>query len=147
MARISKKIIINSPIEKVFQFVTSPDNWTKYVTSLANVRDVSSQNVETGTTFSWEYRMLGVTFGGKGHVTQNVKNSKFGMKMEGGFPIQEDYTFSPADGKGTELTVEISYDIPGKIMSTISKSSVVEKLNQKEADGVLDKIKTMCEEL
>lgn len=147
MATISKKIVINSPVEKVFQFVTSPENWTKYVTSLASVRDLSSPNVEPGTTFSWEYRMLGMTFGGKGHVTQNVKNTRFGMKMEGGFPVQEDYTFVPADGKGTELTVEISYDIPGRILSTISKSSVVEKLNQKEADGVLEKIKTMCEEL
>lgn len=147
MARITKKITINSPVEKVFQFVTSPDNWTKYVTSLTNVHDISSQNVEPGTTFSWEYRMLGMTFGGKGRVTENVKNSKFGMKMEGGFPIQEDYVFTSADGKGTDLTVEISYDIPGRIMSTVSKSSVVEKLNQKEADGVLDKIKTLCEEL
>ncbi len=146
MARISKKININSSVDKVFQFVTSPDNWTKYVTSLTNVRDISSQKAEPGTTFSWEYRMLGMTFGGKGKVTENVKNSKFGMKMEGGFPIQENYTFTPANG-GTDLTVEISYDIPGKIMKTISKSSVVEKLNQKEADGVLEKIKTLCEEL
>ncbi len=146
MAKISKKIIINSPVDKVFQFVTTPDNWTKYVTSLTNVRDISSQNVEPGTTFSWEYRMLGVTFGGKGRIMENVKNSRFAMKMEGGFPIQENYTFTPVDG-GTDLTVEISYDIPGKIMSTISKSSVVEKLNQKEADSVLEKIKTMCEEL
>jgi uncharacterized membrane protein len=147
MAKITKKVSINSPVEKVFQFVTSPDNWTKYVTSLTNVRDITSANVEPGTTFSWEYRMLGMTFGGKGRITENVKNSKFGMKMEGGFPIQEDYTFTPLDGKGTELTVEISYDIPGRIMSTVSKSSVVEKLNQKEADGVLEKIKTFCEEL
>lgn len=146
MAKISKKININSPVDKVFQFVTSPDNWTKYVTSLASVRDISSQNVEPGTTFSWEYRMLGMTFGGRGRITENVRNSRFGMKMEGGFPIQEDYFFTSADG-GTDLTVEISYDIPGKIMSTISKSSVVEKLNQKEADSVLEKIKTMCEEL
>lgn len=146
MPKISKKIIINSPVDKVFQFVTTPDNWTRYVTSLTNVRDISSPRVEPGTTFSWEYRMLGITFAGKGRVLENVKNSRFGMKMEGGFPIQENYTFTPLNG-GTDLTVEISYDIPGKIMSTISKSSVVEKLNQKEADSVLEKIKTMCEEL
>ncbi len=146
MANIVKKVSINSPVEKVFQFVTSPGNWTRYVTSLTDVRDLSSPNVEPGTTFVWEYRMLGITFSGKGHVTENVKNSKFGMKMEGSFPIQESYSFTPANG-GTDLAVEITYEIPGKIMSTVSKSSVVEKLNQKEADGVLEKIKTFCEEL
>jgi len=146
MAKITRKISIKAPVDKVFQFVTSPDNWTRYVTSLTNVRDLSSRGLEPGTTFAWEYRMLGITFGGKGRITENVKDNKFGMKMEGGFPIQEDYTFA-SNGGGTELTVDISYDIPGKIMSTVSKSAVVEKMNQKEADGVLDKIKMFCEEL
>lgn len=146
MANIIKKVSINSPVEKVFQFVTSPDNWTRYVTSLTEVREVSSKGLEPGTTFIWQYRMIGMTFNGKGHITENVKNASFGMKMEGGFPIQEHYTFTPANG-GTDLAIEIKYEIPGKILSTISKSAVVEKLNQKEADGVLEKIKTLCEEL
>jgi len=146
MSTITRKIVINAPLEKVFQFVTSPENWTKYVTSLVDVRDVSSPNVEKGTTFAWQYRMLGMTFGGKGAVTENAKNEKFGLKMEGGFPITEHYGFRKADG-GTELTVEVIYEAPGRIMSVVSKSSLVEKLNNKEAEGVLEKIKLLCEEL
>lgn len=146
MANISKKITINAPLEKVYEFVTNPDNWTKYVTSLISVRDVTPVPIEAGTTFSWEYRMLGMTFGGKGRVTAKVQNAQFGMKMEGGFPIQEDYSFVAVDG-GTELTIAISYETPGRILSTITKSDLVEKLNQKEAEGVLDKLKTLCEEL
>lgn len=146
MANITKKVYIKSTVEKVFSFVTSPDNWTKYVTSLTDVRDLSSPKLEPGTTFVWQYRMLGMNFGGKGHITENIANDRFGMKMEGGFPITESYTFTPVDG-GTELVVQISYEIPGKIMSTISKSAVIEKMNANEADGILDKIKTFCEEL
>lgn len=145
MATISRTIVINAPLEKVFQFVVSPDNWTKYVTSLVDVRDVSSANVEKGTTFAWKYRMLGMDFGGKGTVTENVTNEKFGMKMEGGFPITENYGFKKANG-GTALTVEVIYETPSKIMQTVSKSGLVEKLNQKEADAVLEKIKILCEE-
>ena len=146
MANITRTIVIKAPVEKVFGFVTNPDNWTKYVTSLVDVRDVSSKGVEKGTTFAWQYRMLGINFGGKGTVTENAKNSKFGMKMEGGFPITENYGFKQVNG-GTELSVEVLYDIPGKIMQAVTKSAVVEKLNQKEAEGVLDKIKMLCEEL
>ena len=146
MATIIRKISISAPLEKVFQFVVSPDNWTKYVTSLVDVRDVSSPHVEKGATFIWKYRMLGMDFGGKGTVTENVKNEKFGMKMEGGFPITESYGFKKVDG-GTELTVEVIYETPSRIMQAVSKSGLVEKLNQKEADGVLEKIKVFCEEL
>lgn len=145
MATITRKIVINAPVEKVFSFVVSPDNWTKYVTSLVDVRDLSSPAVEKGTTFVWKYRMIGMDFGGKGTVTENVKNEKFGMKMEGGFPITENYGFRTVDG-GTELTVEVIYETPSRIMQVVSKSGLVEKLNQKEADGVLEKIKILCEE-
>src|SRR5512134_1024862 len=103
MSSITRKITISAPLDKVFTFVTSPDNWTKYVTSLVDVRDVSSPGAEKGTTFAWQYRMLGMNFGGKGTVTENVRNEKFGMKMEGGFAITENYRFRKVDG-GTELT-------------------------------------------
>ena len=146
MSNITRKIAIAAPLDRVFTFVTSPENWTKYVTSLVDVRDVSSQTVEKGTTFTWKYRMLGMDFGGKGTVTENVKNEKFGMKMEGGFPITEHYGFKKVDG-GTELTVEVIYETQSKILQTVSKSGLVEKLNQKEADAVLEKVKMFCEEL
>lgn len=146
MAAITRKITISAPLDKVFSFVTSPDNWTKYVTSLVDVRDLSSPKVEKGTTFAWQYRMLGINFGGKGTVTENVINEKFGMKMEGGFPITENYAFRKVDG-GTELSVEVIYETPSKILQAVSKSGLVEKLNQKEADGVLEKIKILCEEM
>lgn len=144
MARIIKKIVINAPAEKVFGFVTSPDNWIRYVTSLTDVRDISSMKVEAGTTFKWTYRMLGMNFHGKGHVTENVKNKRFGLKMEGSMPIIETYLFIPVDG-GTELSVEIQYEMPGKIMGAIANKGLIEKINKKEADAVLGKIKLFCE--
>ncbi len=146
MTTVTRSIVIKAPVEKVFSFVVSPGNWMKYVTSLSDVKDVSSKNVEPGTTFVWEYRMLGVKLTGKGTVLENEKNSRFRMKMEGGFPITETYAFTQVNG-GTKLNVDIEYETPGKVMSVISKSSVVEKLNQREADAVLDKIKMLCEEL
>lgn len=144
MAKVSKNISINAPVSKVFSFVTSPENWTKYVTSLVDVKDVSSPKVEPGTTFRWTYRMLGMNFHGKGQVTENIKNKKFGMKMEGSFPITETYNFS-SDDKGTELYVEVEYDMPGKIMGVIANKGLMEKINKKEAETVLGKIKLLCE--
>lgn len=146
MATITRKIKINAPVEKVFSALVDPENWTKYVDNLIAVNGFSSPALEPGTTFNWEYRMFGMTLTGKGRVTENEKNRKFSKKMEGSFPVTEYFSFAPIDS-GTELTIEISYDMPGKIMSAISKSSVIEKLNQKEADGCLDRIRILCEEL
>jgi ligand-binding SRPBCC domain-containing protein len=146
MAHISKKIIINSPVRKVFEFVTTPDNWTRYVSGLTNVRDFSSGELRQGTSFRWTYRMLGINSNGTGQVLENVKNKRFAMKMEGRMPLVEKYAFAAVD-KGTELSVDIEYEVPGKILKTVAKTGIVEKVNKKEADNVLGKIKLLCEEL
>lgn len=145
MPVITKNVHIKAPVSKVFSFVTAPENWTKFVTSLVNVRDHSSEKAEKGMTFKWTYRMLGVNFHGPGEVAELVKNKRFSMKMEGPHPIRENYLFNTVDD-GTELSVEIEYDIPGKIMSAVSKTGLIEKLNKKEAENVLNKIKMFCEE-
>lgn len=146
MATIKEKITINAPVDKVFGFMTTPDNWTEYVTSLTNVSEVSSAGLEPGTTFTWEYRMLGVKLSGTGTVTDNTRNAVFGMKMTGAVPISEYYIFTPS-GDDTELAIEITYELPGKVLEKIANSRIVEKLNQREAINVLEKIKLFCEEL
>ncbi len=145
MATIKRSIEIGAPLEKVFNFVSSPENWTRYVTSLIAVENLSDQEIKPGTTFDWTYRMLGTDFKGKGKVLDYEKNRKFTMRMEGNFPITETYIFD-GDQNSTTLTVEIEYELPGRLLGAIADKIVVEKLNVKEADTVLDKVKTLCEE-
>ena len=144
MAKVKESIEINAPLEKVFGFVTEPENWTRYVTSLQDVRDLSTEKPEVGTTFVWAYRMFGMTFNGTGKVTDLVPNEKFVMVMEGSMPIKETYTFSGAGGS-TTLDAEIDYELPGRIGSVISNTSVAESLNAKESRMVLERIKVLCE--
>lgn len=145
MAVIKRSVEINAPLRKVFEFVSKPENWTKYVTSLIAVENISDDPIKVGTTFDWTYRMLGMDFNGKGKVLEYEQDSRFKMVMEGHFPIIETYIFQGDDTK-TTLTVQIEYDLPGKLLGVLADRVVVEKLNVKEADTVLDKIKTLCEE-
>lgn len=145
MATISERIVINAPVEKVFGFVTNPANWTEYVTSLTDVSNVSSPGLEPGTSFDWEYRMLGIRLHGNGKVSANVNGREFGLAMNGTIPITEHYTFT-TNSVGTELAIRIDYDLPAKVLEKIANSSLVEKLNRREAVSVLEKVKLFCEE-
>ena len=144
MAQITRSIKIDAPLSKVFDYVTSPENWTKYVTSLVDVRNVSNDVPEAGTTFEWTYRMLGINNDGTGKIGDFEKNRKFTMEMEGSFPIKETFTFQ-GDETSTELTFDIRYNVPGKVLGVIADKLVVERLNVKEADAVLNKVKDLCE--
>jgi ligand-binding SRPBCC domain-containing protein len=144
MSQITQSIKINAPLTKVFDYVSNPENWTRYVTSLVDVRNMSSDTPTSGMTFDWTYRMLGVNNDGTGRITDFEKNKKIAMKMEGSFPIQETYSFA-GDEQSTELTFDINYDVPGKVLGVIADKLVVERLNVKEALAVLNKIKDICE--
>jgi ligand-binding SRPBCC domain-containing protein len=144
MAHIARSIKISAPLSKVFNYVTNPENWTRYVTSLVDVRNVSDKSPGAGTTFEWTYRMLGMNFDGKGSIVEFEKDRRFAMEMEGSFPIKETFDFE-GDSDSTMLSFEISYDVPGKVLSVISNSRVIEKMNAKEAGAVVERLKDICE--
>lgn len=144
MAQIKKSIKINAPVSKVFDYVTTPANWTTYVTSLVDVRKVSDAVPAAGTTFDWTYRMLGINNDGSGRIVELEKNKKCVMQMEGAFPIRETYAFQ-GDDTSTELTFEIQYEVPGKVLGVIANKLIIERMNVKEAETVLSKIKDICE--
>jgi ligand-binding SRPBCC domain-containing protein len=144
MAQIKQTIKIDAPLTEVFEYVTKPENWTRYVTSLVDVRNISDDVPGSGTTFEWTYRMMGVNNDGRGSIVELEKDKKFVMEMEGSFPIKETYDFQ-GDEKSTELTFDMYYEVPGKVLGVIADKLVVARLNVKEAIAVLNKIKDMCE--
>jgi ligand-binding SRPBCC domain-containing protein len=143
-SRIVRTIEINAPVERVFEYVTSPENWTHYVTSLVDVRGISNENLKAGTKYKWTYRMLGINLSGKGKVVNIKKNREFSLEMDGAFPIKETFNFD-GDAGSTTLTFEIRYDVPGRVLGVIANRLVVEKLNVKEAVAVLNKVRDICE--
>lgn len=143
-SRITRTITIHAPVDKVFEYVTGPQNWTHYVTSLVDVRDISNRHLRAGTTYKWTYRMLGINLDGKGKIVEFQKNRKFSLEMKGAFPIRETFLFH-GDSDSTDLTIEILYNVPGKVLGVIANKLVIEKLNIREAIAVLNKVKAICE--
>ncbi len=143
-SRIVRRLHINAPVSRVFEYVTNPENWTHYVTSLVDVRNISSDTLKAGTKYDWTYRMLGINLNGTGRISEFEKNRRFVMEMEGAFPIREIFTFQ-GDEESTELGFEIRYEVPGKVLGQIADKLVIEKLNVTEAVAVLNKVKSICE--
>jgi uncharacterized Fe-S cluster-containing radical SAM superfamily protein/uncharacterized membrane protein len=143
-SRIVRTIKIHAPVSKVFDYVTDPENWTHYVTGLVDIRNLSTKTLRAGTKYEWTYRMLGINLDGKGKVIELQKDKKFAMEMEGAFPIRETFRFQ-GDPENTELTFEIRYDVPGKVLGVIANRLLIEKMNVREAAAVLNKVKTICE--
>lgn len=143
-SRISRSIKINVPLKKVFEFVTDPSNWPRYVTGLVNVKDISAPGSVSGMTFQWTYRMLGINLNGKGKVLEYDMDKKFVVEIRGAFPVRETFLFEE-DAGTTSLTVVINYRVPGGVFGVLANKFLVERINIREADTVLRKLKALCE--
>jgi anaerobic magnesium-protoporphyrin IX monomethyl ester cyclase len=141
---ISMSVKIKAPLKKVFAYVTTPENWPRFVTSLVDIRNLSTKSLRAGTKFEWTYRMLGVNLDGKGKVIEYTQDRHFSMEMGGAFPLREVYHFH-GNSRETTLKLEIQYEVPGKVLGAIANRLVVEKLNKKEAAAVIKKVKDLCE--
>lgn len=144
MSEIKQSIVINAPVSKVFEFVTNPANWPRYVTNLMDVKDMSPDIPAKGSTFTFQYKIMGFKVEGKGTVTENVKDKSFGLSFESVVPIKENYDFVDRGNGTTEFFFNLQYEVPGHILAVANKL-LIEKLNTIEAKNILQKIKAECE--
>ena len=148
MFKISRTIGIKAHVDEVFNFVTDPRNWLRFVPGLISITEKSANLPMKDSTFSWEYSIMGVRMSGQARVIRYEQNSPaaagFGLLMSGRFPIKEDYTFTGRP-EGTELTVEMEYDLPAPMLSEFGGQKTLEEISALDAQNTLEKIRIMCE--
>lgn len=145
MAVINKSVAIKAPVGKVFRFVTSPENWTRFVTNLVDVRDLSPDAPAKGSTFKWTFNFLGLKLKGSGTVSEYSKNKSFGFAFKSTVKISEHYDFIDKGDGVTELKVRVDFGMPVQLLNIIADATLAVGLGKIEARNILNKIKLMCE--
>jgi len=141
MAKLTKSITINAPVEKVFGYVSDSTNLPEIWPSLMEMKDV--KHLPDGrTTDSWTYKMAGIQLKGT-TVTEYVENKSIISKTEGGVKSTQIWTFAPEDG-GTKATFEVEYTVPIPVIGKLAEAIVV-KMNDHEGDAILANLKSRME--
>jgi carbon monoxide dehydrogenase subunit G len=141
MAKVERSIIINAPVEKVFSYISDPNNELEAIPSITDVRDIKGEGV--GQRWSWSYKMVGITFKGESEVIESIPNQRHVHKSTGGIASTWTYTFSPEDG-GTRLGVMVEYTVPVPVLGKVGERMVLQK-TEREADLAMTNIKETLE--
>jgi uncharacterized membrane protein len=83
---------------------------------------------------------IGRYFEGDTTITEYIQDQRVVSSNAGGIPSTFVWTYQPEDG-GTRLTVEVEYTVPVKVLGRLAEP-VVAKLNEREAETVLENLKT-----
>jgi len=142
MAKITKSVTINAPVEKVYAFMSEPTNLPEIWPSMVEVKDVQPSPAG-GYNFSWVYKMVGVRFDGASETTEAIPNQRVVTKSTKGIESTFVWMYEPGDG-GTKLTLEVEYTVPIPLVGKLAEAFIV-KQNQHEADVMLANLKARME--
>ncbi|MFC1866126.1 SRPBCC family protein [Chloroflexota bacterium] len=141
MAKLTKSITINAPVEKVFNYVSDSTNLPEIWPSLVEMKDVK-ELLDGRKTDRWTYKMAGMRLEGT-TITEYVENKSIISKTEGGVKSTQKWTFAPADG-GTKATFEVEYAVPIPVLGKLAEKIVV-KMNDHEGDAIMANLKSRME--
>ncbi|MFC1903913.1 SRPBCC family protein [Chloroflexota bacterium] len=134
MAKVDKEIWIETPIEKIFGYISDPRNLPEFWPSLMEIKDVQSLP-DGGYSARWVYKMMGMRFDGTGKYTQIVPHQFFVIETEGGIRSKIAWTVR-SWGNKTRVTLSIEYKIPIPLLGKLAEAIIV-KMNDHEGDLIM----------
>ncbi len=142
MAKITREILINAPVEKVFEYHSDPRNQPEYWPSMMEIKDVE-ELPDGKKNYSWVYKMAGIRLEGSTETTEYVPNERLATKTMGGVESAFVYEYKP-EGEGTRLSLEVEYTVPVPVLGKLAEAFIL-RLNEREADTVLGNLKDRLE--
>jgi len=142
MAKITRDILINAPVEKVFKYHSDPTNQPEYWPSMLEVKNIK-ELPGGGKKYRWVYKMAGIRLEGSTETTEFVENERIVTQTKGGVESTFIYQYKP-EGEGTRLSLEMEYKVPVPVLGKLAEAFIV-KVNEREADTVLSNLKDRLE--
>ena len=134
MSRIEKGIIVNSTIERVFNYIKDPSNWPEFWPSLIEISDIQPLP-NGGYKARYEYNMAGMRFKGEGKYTEYIPNKCIVVSTNGGIISKLTFTFLTVNEssqiKKTRVTLTVEYNIPIPLLGKLAEV-VISKMNEQD---------------
>ena len=142
MPSVEKSIIINAPVEKIFEYATDQTHMPEIWPSMVNVK-VLEKLPNGGTKSQYTYKMAGMQFEGISVDTEFIPNQRTVSRTEGGIDSEVIWEYQP-EGEATKLTIKTTYTIPIPLFGKLAEPFIL-KQNENEAEIILANLKARME--
>jgi uncharacterized protein YndB with AHSA1/START domain len=142
MIEVEASVVIDQPIEKVFAFVTKPENDIKWYVGVRSWDHTPDEPAGVGSTSQSKIRFLGIPLEVTWKVDEYDPPNKIGIKTIEGVSVEADYTFEAVAEGQTKVTVHGQADLEGVFDLT---EPVVERIGQRQWENSLENLKDVLE--
>lgn len=114
MIKIENSIVINRPVDEIFEFMANAENNPQWQSGTQEAVKTSEGPIGVGTTFTSVSRLLGKRLESVVEYTAYEPNKRVAGKVTSGpVPFQFETTFEPAAEGGTKVTGGGEGDVGG----------------------------------
>jgi coenzyme Q-binding protein COQ10 len=111
MTEIKKSILINAPINKVFDFASNYLNWQNFFVGISDIRPITDITDDNGARFLYEVQLMGIKVSVGTEFKQFKRNEGWIGQSFKGLDAQTQWIFKELGGK-TEFTYIQRYKLP-----------------------------------
>ncbi len=143
MTKVTRKFNVTRKPEAVIDYISDVENHPAFIPALKSVANIAGDPKRKGTHWDWTFVMAGVEIKGKAETADYQAGKRYSFKTTG---IDSTFVYSveAADG-GTQVTADVVYEVPQGVLAKIADKTVVERMNERDADLAAQSLKTILD--
>ena len=143
MIKVNSSVLIDKPIAEVYDFVTTPENDSKWYLGLESRDHTPGEPPGVGSTSQSDIRFLGITMTVTWEVTDYERPTRIGVKtIDSPVLVNAGYNFEAVSDGQTKVTVEGEADLKGVFDLA---EPLVERMAQRQWDASFENLKDVLE--
>ena len=150
MSQIHATVTIDTPVEKVLEFLEDPENLVKCAPTAERVIEVHGSAPRVGSSFRLVYRVLGMTFNEEFRVIgfepprRHTPHRRFQMWQTFHGRVRGTLTWTlEAEGNQTYASLDAAYRLMGGAFGRALDAALVERAINKDVDQMLGNMKRL----
>lgn len=143
MVKVETSVLVNQPIEKAFEFVTTPENDAKWYIGVESRDHTPGEPAGVGSTSMSEIRFLGLAMEVEWEVIGYNPPHKIEVKTtKGPVSVEAEYSFEAVAEGQTKVAVEGEADVTG--VFDIAEP-IIERMAQRQWEASFENLKDVLE--
>lgn len=134
---------VAAPAERIFRLLAEPERAVTFIPGLNRIDHVS-QNRALGCRWQYEFNWLGWIVSGESECTRFEEPTTYQFRTLTGNRSTWTYRCEPS-GNGTQLTLEVEYEVPGNQLARFASEGVLRRMNENTAREIVSNLKALVE--
>jgi len=143
MPKVETSILINAPVNKIFDTMVEPMGIPKWA-PISSVSNIKGNAGEVGSSADYAISLFGAKLKQTMTVLEVDKPYKIVYEMAGGFSGKWTYTLKTED-KGVRVHTEVHYIVRYGLIGRIADKFLIVRMHQKKTEAFATGLKAFCE--